>query len=81
MGRKHREQKRFYTQDEFIAKLQEIFGSDLVIEVVDGIEYTRFPPEEVARIHLRAWNGEHWDGPLTQSRLWDAIERDRLSRN
>lgn len=81
MGRKHREQKRLYTQDEFIAKLQEIFGSDLVIEVVDGIEYTRFPPEEVARAHLRTWNGGLWDGPLTWSRLWDAIERDRLSRN
>lgn len=29
--------------------------------------------EEVAREKLRQWNGESWEGPLTKTRLWDAM--------
>ena len=79
-GRK-RQFKDCYSQDEFFKKLREIFGDSLKEKVRDGVKCMKFPSEKIAREKLRQWNGEPWEGPLTQVRLLDAIERDRLSKN
>ena len=68
-------------QDELFEKLREIFGRPMRENVRDGVECMKFPSEKIAREKLRQWNGELWEGPLTSARLWDAIERDRLSKN